>query len=261
MIKKTDRLFLLPAALGLLLFWVIPFFASLGYAFIDNNFARRFVGLQNLGAVVENPYFRLALKNTMVFSLCAVVLVMVLSVVIAFLIAKYAVRWNFLRGSLFLPVLLPSATIVMFWHAYFAEMSPFSSLLAMFLWKYLGLNVMLILTAVVAVPRELSDAAQIDGAGAVKTHLLVILPYITPSLFFTLILSFVNSMKIYRESFLLYGSYPDESIYMLQNYLDNHFGKLNYPTISSAAILFAVVIYVIVGVVYLLEKRWEDRIW
>ena len=249
MSKKTDRLFLLPAALGLLLFWVIPFFASLGYAFIDNNFSRRFVGLQNLGAVLENSYFRLAMKNTM------------LSVIIAFLIAKYAVRWNFLRGSLFLPVLLPSATVVMFHHAYFAGMPPFSSLLAMFLWKYLGLNVMLILTAVVAVPRELSDAAQIDGAGAIKTHLLVILPYITPSLFFTLILSFVNSMKIYRESFLLYGNYPDESVYMLQNYLDNHFGKLNYPTISSAAILFAVVIYVIVGVVYLLEKRWEDRIW
>ena len=261
MIKKTDRLFLLPALLGFLLFWVIPFFASFGYAFIDNNFSRRFVGMQNLISVIENPYFRLAMKNTMLFSLVSVALVMLLSVTIAFLIAKYAVQWNFLRGSLFLPVLLPSAVVVMFWHAYFAELPPMTSLLVMYLWKYLGLNVMLILTAVAAVPRELSDAAQIDGAGEVRTHLLVILPYITPSLFFTLILSFVNSMKIYRESYLLYGSYPDESIYMLQNYLDNHFGKLNYPTISSAAILFAVVVYLIVGVIYLLERRWEDRIW
>ena len=51
MIKKTDRLFLLPALLGFLLFWVIPFFASFGYAFIDNNFSRRFVGMQNMISV------------------------------------------------------------------------------------------------------------------------------------------------------------------------------------------------------------------
>lgn len=44
--------------------------------------------------------------------------------------------------------------------------------------------------------------------------------------------------KLYRESFLLYGTYPDESVYMLQNYLNNHFDKLNYQYISAASVCF-----------------------
>jgi multiple sugar transport system permease protein len=80
-------------------------------------------------------------------------------------------------------------------------------------------------------------------------------------LFFTFILSMVNSLKIYRESYLLWGSYPDKSVYMLQNYLNNHFAKLNYQNISTAAILFFIAIYSIVAFVFMLEKRLSEQIW
>ena len=81
------------------------------------------------------------------------------------------------------------------------------------------------------------------------------------ALFFALILTIVNSLKIFRESYLLYGYYPDESVYMLQNYLNNHFAKLNYQNIGTAAVLFAVVVYSIVAVLFALEKKWSDSIW
>ena len=79
--------------------------------------------------------------------------------------------------------------------------------------------------------------------------------------FFTLILTVVNSLKIFRESYLLYGYYPDEGVYMLQNYLNNHFAKLNYQNIGAAAVLFAVVVYSIVAILFALEKKWSDSIW
>ena len=82
--------------------------------------------------------------------------------------------------------------------------------------------------------------------------------YDTPA---ALILTIVNSLKIFRESYLLYGYYPDESVYMLQNYLNNHFAKLNYQNIGAAAVLFAVVVYSIVAVLFALEKKWSDSIW
>ena len=259
--KKSDVLYILPAMLGFGLFWVIPFAASFGYAFIDHNFSARFVGLQNFKSLLENTYFRLALKNTLLFSLLAVSVIMAVSVLLAICIARYAAKFSFIRSAFFLPVLLPSATIVMFWNAYFAEVPPLPSLLCMYLWKYLGLNVMLLLTAITTLDRDMLDAACIDGAGNWKQTFHIILPNITPSLFFTLILSLVNSMKIYRESYLMWGRYPDESVYMLQNYIDNHFAKMNYPNISTAAIFFAVIVYMIVGVLYLLEHRWEKSIW
>ena len=160
-----------------------------------------------------------------------------------------------LKWIVFLPVILPSAAIIMLWNAYFADFAPFSSLLLIFLWKYSGLNVMLMLTALSGVKEDMLDAAKIDGAGSIGTLFHVIIPNIAPTLFFTFILSIVNSFKIFRESYLLYGGYPDESVYMLQNYLNNHFMKL------TAAIFFAVLVYTVVAVVFALEKKWSDSIW
>ncbi|MBQ2724595.1 MAG: sugar ABC transporter permease [Clostridia bacterium] len=260
--KRTDILFLLPSLAGFLTFFIVPFFYSFTYAFTENAFTKKFVGFDNFAALFGNDFFRLAMKNTGKFTLCAVPLTMVLSILIALLIVRYAAKLPFVKSAFFLPVILPSATIVMLWQAYVSDaVPPFSSLLLIYLWKYGGLNVMLILTALTGMSKDMLDAAKIDGAGLLRTTWHVTLPNIAPTLFFTFILSVVNSLKIFRESFLLYTNYPDESVYMLQNYLNNHFQKLNYQNISTAAIFFAVIVYTVVAVVFVAEKKWSEQIW
>lgn len=260
--KRTDILFLLPSLAGFLTFFIVPFFYSFTYAFTENAFTKKFVWFDNFTALFGNDFFRLAMKNTGKFTLCAVPLTMVLSILIALLIVRYAAKLPFVKSAFFLPVILPSATIVMLWQAYVSDaVPPFSSLLLIYLWKYGGLNVMLILTALTGMSKDMLDAAKIDGAGLLRTTWHVTLPNIAPTLFFTFILSVVNSLKIFRESFLLYTNYPDESVYMLQNYLNNHFQKLNYQNISTAAIFFAVIVYTVVAVVFVAEKKWSEQIW
>ena len=260
--KRTDILFLLPSLAGFLTFFIVPFFYSFTYAFTENAFTKKFVWFDNFAALFRNDFFRLAMKNTGKFSLCAVPLTMVLSILTALLIVRYAAKLPFVKSAFFLPVILPSATIVMLWQAYVSDaVPPFSSLLLIYLWKYGGLNVMLILTALTGMSKDMLDAAKIDGAGLFRTTWHVTLPNIAPTLFFTFILSVVNSLKIFRESFLLYTNYPDESVYMLQNYLNNHFQKLNYQNISTAAIFFAVIVYTVVAVVFVAEKKWSEQIW
>lgn len=260
--KRTDILFLLPSLAGFLTFFIVPFFYSFTYAFTENAFTKKFVWFDNFAALFRNDFFRLAMKNTGKFTLCAVPLTMVLSILTALLIVRYAAKLPFVKSAFFLPVILPSATIVMLWQAYVSDaVPPFSSLLLIYLWKYGGLNVMLILTALTGMSKDMLDAAKIDGAGLFRTTWHVTLPNIAPTLFFTFILSVVNSLKIFRESFLLYTNYPDESVYMLQNYLNNHFQKLNYQNISTAAIFFAVIVYTVVAVVFVAEKKWSEQIW
>ena len=260
--KRTDILFLLPSLAGFLTFFIVPFFYSFTYAFTENAFTKKFVWFDNFTELFRNDFFRLAMKNTGKFTLCAVPLTMVLSILIALLIVRYAAKLPFVKSAFFLPVILPSATIVMLWQAYVSDaVPPFSSLLLIYLWKYGGLNVMLILTALTGMSKDMLDAAKIDGAGLLRTTWHVTLPNIAPTLFFTFILSVVNSLKIFRESFLLYTNYPDESVYMLQNYLNNHFQKLNYQNISTAAIFFAVIVYTVVAVVFVAEKKWSEQIW
>lgn len=260
--KRTDILFLLPSLAGFLTFFIIPFFYSFVYAFTDNAFTMNFAGLDNFIALLNNEFFRLAMRNTVRFTLCAVPLTMVLSTAAAMLIVRFAAKFPFVKSAFFLPVILPSATIVMLWQAYIADaVLPFASLLVIFLWKYSGLNVMLILTALTGMNRDILEAARIDGAGFLRQTWHITLPNIAPTLFFTFVLSIVNSLKIFRESFLLYTNYPDESVYMLQNYLNNHFQKLNYQNISTAAIFFAVIVYTVVALLFSAEKKWSEQIW
>jgi multiple sugar transport system permease protein len=259
--KRTDILFLLPSLAGFMAFFVAPFFGSFYYAFIENAFSKKFVWFDNFKALLSNEYFRLAMLNTLKFTLIAVPLIMIFSLVIAILISQYALKISIVQSAFFLPVLLPSASFMMFWQAYFNDFQPFNSLVLFYIWKYAGLNIMLILTALCTIPKEVIESAEIDGAGIFRKVRSVLLPMISPTLFFTFILSIVNSLKIFRESYLLYGAYPDESIYMMQNYLNNHFFKLNYQNISTASIFFAVAVYTVVAVLFMLERKVAERVW
>ena len=259
--KKLFLVCLLPSLAGFLTFYVVPFFYSFYYAFIDNAFSREFVWFDNFIKIIQNESFQNAMFNTMRFTLTAVPLIMVLSFVTAQLTVFFAMRVPFIKRAFFLPFVLPSAVIVVFWQTYFGGVPPFTSLLACFLWKYSGINIMLLMTAISRLPAEYFEAAKIDGAGRVRQSVNIVLPLISPTLFFTCILSVVNSFKIFKESYLLYGQYPDPDVYMLQNYLNNHFLKLNYQNISVAAIIFFTLIYILVAVAFYLEKRAGERIW
>lgn len=259
--KKTDLLLLLPSLAGFLTFFIVPFVYSFYYAFTENAFTKKFVWFDNFKRLFENEYFKLAMKNTGKFTALAVPLTMAISLILALLLVRFATRLPFVKSALFLPVILPSATIVMLWNAYISTFTPFDSLLLIFLWKYGGLNVMLMLTALSGMDKSMIEAARIDGANVFQQTVRVTLPNIAPTLFFTFILSVVNSLKVFRESYLLYGNYPDETVYMLQNFLNNHFAKLNYQYISTAAIFFAVIVYTVVAVVFVAEKKWSESIW
>lgn len=260
--KKRSDIFLLAFSLsGFIVFYIAPFLRSLGYAFVENAFTKQFAGFSNFSALFKNEYFLLALKNTLVFTGVSVPLVMAFSLTISMLTVRFAADTPLVKGAFFLPVLLPSATIVTLFSQYANGMPPFLALMIIFAWKYSGLDIMLMMTALGAMDKGILDAAKIDGAGAIRRVFKVMIPNILPVLFFTLILSIVNSLKIYRESYLLYGEYPDRSVYMLQNYLNNHFQKLNYQNISTAAIIFAVVIYVVIGILLRAERKRSEEIW
>ncbi len=258
---KRELLLLLPSVAGFLIFFIIPFIYSFYYAFTRDAFDKSWAGLDNFINLFHSEFYRLAFRNTLTFTGISVPLIMVLAVTISLIIVRFMGNVPFVKNAFFLPVLLPSATIVMVWQAYFSHINPFSSLLAIFLWKYIGLNIMLILTALTGVDKNILEAVQMDGAGMLRSAWYVTLPNISPILFFTFVLSMVNSLKIYRESYLLWGTHPDQSVYMLQNYLNNHFAKLNYQNISTAAILFFFIIYGIVAAVFMLEKKASEQIW
>ena len=263
-----------PLFCGFLLFYLIPFVHSIYYSVTESAFSDRFVGLANYLAVSSNQYYQLALRNTFELALTGVPLLIVLSLGLAVALNVQGEQYAMLRSAIVLPMLLPTASVVPLFRQLFAEKdSPvllwiqslgFSSeqiarlpVQLLYLWKNAGFNVVLLMAALMMIPRDIYEAAALDGARGLRKFRSITLPLITPTLFFVSVLSVVQSLRIFKEAYLLYGAYPDASIYLVQHYMNNHFYKLNYQNLTSGAILFALTVYALVVVGYRFERRMD----
>ena len=105
------------------------------------------------------------------------------------------------------------------------------------------------------IPRELIEVADIEGATPWFKFKHITLRYLSPTILFVTILSLINSFKVFREVFLLTGDYPVESLYMLQHFMNNTFKSLDYQKLSSAAVVMALVMVVIIALLFVFEDK------
>lgn len=97
-----------------------------------------------------------------------------------------------------------------------------------------------------AIPETVYDAARVDGAGRFTQIFRITLPNMKRSFFIVAMLSVVNSLKIFREQYLMAGSYPDMSIYQIQHTFNNWFEKLEISKLTAGAVMTAVVFFGII---------------
>ena len=268
--------FLAPSILGVAVFFVLPFITVVQYSLVDNPISNTYVGFENYKNLLKNPAFLMAAKNTLTFSVAAVTLAVLLSLGLALMLEAKIPAKSRLRTFFLSPLVVPTASVILIWQVVFSYNGSFNSIvelfggqpidwlkseysqiviLLMFLWKNLGYNMILFMAALSNIPKAQLEAAEVDGAGAVRRFFVIKLRYISPSLFFVILLSLINSFKIFREVYLLTGGYPFESIYFLQHFMNNTFKSLDYQKLSAAAIIMSVVILVVILVIFLLEDR------
>jgi len=268
---------LIPGLAGFLVFYIIPFVWSFAYAFTNNPLQMRFIWFDNFAASFENPYYLLALRNTLVFTVAGVAVIMVFSTALSIALSAAGRKYKLLRMAFILPMLLPTAGVALVWRAWFnpagglpgaeavlpgvlgelfsPQMLP---VYLMFVWKYCGFNIVLTVAAISGIPSEVYEAAALDGASGLRLHLKITLPMIRPTLFFTGVLSVVNSFRVFKEIYYLYGmDYPPDSAYLMQYYMNNSFNKLNYQMLSTGAIIFALIVFVIVFFGYRYDTKKE----
>jgi len=103
-----------------------------------------------------------------------------------------------------------------------------------------------------AIPESHYDAASIDGANGFAKLRYITVPQMWYSVFFAGVFSLINAFKCFREIFLIGGTHPHDSIYILQHYINNCFQKLNMPNLSVASVL----ILLPLAVVFIVCYRW-----
>ena len=273
--------FILPGLAGLLLFYGIPFIGGIWYSVTDGSFENKFVGLQNYGTVWQNPMFQLGLKNTMELSLICAPSLFLLSFVLAAGLHRIRPAGAFFRSSVLMPYLMPSSAVLIIWLLWFDYGGPVNRLLSLlgagrvdwllgaelrlpvvllFLWKNLGFCVIVFLSALQSIPESLYEYATLEGASFRKQTFAITLPLVIPSAFLVAILSFVSAFRIFKEVYFIGGAYPEEALYTLQNYMNNMYGKLNYQNVTTAAYSFAVIVFVLFGILFLSQRRALKRL-
>lgn len=274
--KNPAWWFLLPSFAGVCIFYFIPYIDVFRRAFFSAA-GGEFQGLDNFKTVLTNPAFQLAVKNTGLFMLVCIPLLLSLSLVIAVWIYRYSKIGNFLKTGFLLPMAIPVAAVVLLWRILFDDQGllngvldrwgtgtcewmdtrwAFVILVVSYIWKNLGYHIVLWLAGLSMIPDQIYEAAQMDGASDRVIFFRITLPNLLPMLFIIAVLALLNSFKVFREVYLVAGNYPNESIYMIQHLFNNWFRDLALDKMTAGAVLLSILLILLI---FLLQKAWEDR--
>ncbi|WDV45613.1 ABC transporter permease subunit [Clostridiaceae bacterium M8S5] len=277
--KPNLLFFIIPSLCGLLIFYLLPFILSFYYTFINNMVEKKFIGLANFVDILENPMFRRGLRNQSLFIAVAVPTCLTLALIFVLQLKKLKTRqWIILLIS-FIPFIIPSGTIVYFWKCIFDVNGLLNKILyilnipiidwynsrwvmvfvvIMFIWKNIGITAMLLYVGLNSIPKEYYEIADIEGMSNFQKFTKITLVYLSPVFFIAVLLLIYNSFKIFKEVFLLFGSYPCEKIYMLQHFMNNQFFSLNLQKLTSASFILFLLMGIIVCILFFLQKKYSD---
>lgn len=273
-------MFLLPSLAGVMVFVLLPFLDVMKRS-MQTAVTGEFMGVKNYDVIFHNQAFLLAVQNTIRFTLVCIPLLVLVGLMVALPLSNLK-EAGLIKSVYLFPLAMPTATIVLVWKMVFYRQgflnllltklgaytgwwgsvmvdylgtgASFWVLVASYLWKNTGYTVVLWLAGILAIPNELLEAARVDGAGRWKSIRYIILPNLKGSFYTIVILSFLNSFKIYREAYLVAGSYPQEDIYLLQHLFNNWFVNMEFDKMAAAAVCVGIVLF---GAIMLLQRLWD----
>lgn len=270
----------LPLVVGFAIFYAVPFCMVVWFSITKGSGnSQSFVGFDNYVDLFGNELFLLAMKNTLAFLFVGLSLILVISYLIALFLKNCVKRNKMLQSLILLPYVMPIVGTVLIVDILFSEAGlgnllltslglpiadwlnsecAFWVMILLYLWKNTGYSVVLLLSGLATISDEQYSAASLDGANGFKTFRHITMPQMWYSVFFAGIFSLINAFKSFREIFLLGGTHPHESIYMLQHFINNCFDNLSYSKMAVASMLLAVIVSVLFLVCYLLVMRKEE---
>ena len=279
--RRFFYLFVLPGFSGIIVFVLLPFLDVVKRSF-TTAVTGEFNGGKNYLTVFQNQAFLLAVGNTVKFTAVCIPVLVTLGLTVALMLNSLKAKGR-LKSLYLFPLAIPTATVVMVWKLvfypqgflnlslteaglftglwgkinrdYLGSSDAFWVLTASYVWKNLGYTLVLWLAGLAGISKEMEEAAKVDGAGSLQRFFGVVLPNLKGSLYTIVILSFLNSFKIYREAYLTAGAYPDQSIYLLQHLFNNWFVNLELDKMAAAAVCTGGVLMI---AILALQRLWED---
>jgi multiple sugar transport system permease protein len=274
--------FLAPSLAGLLIFVLGPILYSLRLTLYDWNLLTdaKFVGFDNFVELYHDSQFWLAFKHTLVFISFYIPAVLILALGLAMLLNQPLKGVAFFRAASFVPVVSSWVVVALIWkwifnpkygllNYFLAQVGihgpnwlfdPNTSLYAVIIasvWKDVGFVAVMFLAGLQGISETYYEAAKIDGARPWQQTRYVTLPLLTPTTFFALIISLINSFQIFEQVWLMPERFAQTGANVVVVEIVNNafrYNRMGYAATMSW-VLFAV-IFVITLVQLGFQKRW-----
>ncbi|MDF1602410.1 sugar ABC transporter permease [Nocardioides sp. YIM 152315] len=280
--------FLLPMLLvfGLFSWW--PIVRSFVMSLQQTNLVTpaEFVGLDNFRAVLDDPLLTTAAQNTLWFALLALVFGYPVPLVLAVVMSDVRRARGLYSMLAYLPVVVPPAVAVLLWR-FFYDAEPtgvFNTILGWFglgpvpwledpswampslvleaTWAAAGGTVIIYLAALVSVPPELYDAAEVDGAGILAKVWHVTLPHLRGIMLITLILQIIGTSQVFLEPYLFTDGGPDNAtltiLLLVYDYAFANTTGGDYGKATALSLMLAGALAVLSVVYFRLTRRWSE---
>lgn len=269
--------FVVPCLLGFICFYMLPTLRGLVYSFTDWDLfsASHFIGLRNYMTLFRDPDFWTSMKVTVCYVLLNIPLQTCLALVIALIMNNASRGTGFLRGIYLVPWIMSNVVVGLLWFWMldppvgiidallmkfgFAKINfltdtktALPSIAMINIWRHMGYTALLIFAGLQSVPKEIEEAAVIDGCGPVRKFFSVVLPYIRPVMIFVIVTTVVGSFQIYDTIAVTTKGGPVAATYAIYLFIYKNGFEAYKMGYASAA---AVVLFVILALVSALQMK------
>jgi multiple sugar transport system permease protein len=278
----TALAFLAPSLVLLLAFWIGPMLGTAWMSLQDWNLLGRpsYTGLDNYRELATDDDFHAALGHTVAYLVGYLALVLVFGLAVALLLDAHLPAMTLFRAMFFLPVVTSWVAVSLLWKWLlnpavgavnrFLEMLglpgpgwwtdpdwAIPSVVLASVWKDVGFVAVLLLAGLQAIPGELREAAQIDGAGWWRTLRSVVLPLLSPSLFFVIVISLINGFQVFDQVWVMTEGGPAGASTVVVEQIVKYafsYGRIGYA--SAMSLVLFVIILLVTLVQLRLQRRW-----
>lgn len=270
-------IFILPALLGTLIFILIPVICSFGLSFAqwDLLTPTEFVGLANYEELFQDGLFWKILTNTVIFALSTSVLGVIIPLILAAILNTKIKGSEFYKSAYFLPFITPMVVVGIVWawifdpnigllnqvlhiHINWLYDSKFAmpALIIVSVWKLVGYNMIIFLSALTSISQSLFEAAKIDGANSYQVFKNVTVPMLSPTIFFVVIVTAISSFQVFDLIYLMTQGGPFDSTNVLVYAIyKNAFEYFNVGKASAIAYVLFLIILILTLIQWSLRKK------
>ena len=273
-IKRYMPIFVLPTLFAFIIGFVIPFILGIGLSFCNFTTVTdaTFTGLQNYIDALNDTVFQHAFWYTALFTVASVVVINVASFALAMALTQKLRGTNIFRTVFFMPNLIGGIVLGYIWQLIFNgilvnysqsislnEWYGFVGLLILVAWQQIGYMMIIYIAGLQAIPGDVLEAAEIDGASGFKRLFKVTIPMMMPSITICLFLTVTNGFKLFDQNLSLTAGEPSKMSEMLAlNIYSTFYGRTGWEGVGQAKAVIFFIIVVAIGLIQLRATRSKE---